>query len=223
MIVITISCFNCKSAKIQSAQIPENGNEKKDSILINHNIKMDTFSIICYDRMINIDKKNYENSKIDYMNATNCITEIAFKGDSNAITAIINHVNSKNYKSFKQFSYPFRGKRLFEHILYNIASEIYCGNPYIDADWISIQALSPGLEELIEMTKGLPDESVLVELFTQKVINERNEKYKHLFTYNPKGDEREACRYVSKVVREYWAIKVAYEAGLLKLKDFGEQ
>ena len=222
IIMIVIFFIKCKVSK-DTIII-----KSKDSILekeiISINSISDTFSINCYSKRVLIDKTKYTTDYFEYMDITNCLSDMAFQGDTNAISAIIKHVNHKNFMGYKRFAASPRGKRLFEHILYNIASEIYCGNPYAD-ETMGNEGISPGMDELMEMVKHWPpEEDQLREIFTEKVKSERNEKYTHLMTIDERGFPKwEACRYVSVPIANYWIIKVAYEGGLLELKDFGER
>ncbi|MBK9568225.1 MAG: hypothetical protein IPO37_24630 [Saprospiraceae bacterium] len=170
--------------------------------IISINSISDTFSINCYSKRVLIDKTKYTTDYFEYMDITNCLSDMAFQGDTNAISAIIKHVNHKNFMGYKRFAASPRGKRLFEHILYNIASEIYCGNPYAD-ETMGNEGISPGMDELMEMVKHWPpEEDQLREIFTEKVKSERNEKYTHLMTIDERGFPKwEACRYVQYLLR----------------------
>jgi hypothetical protein len=124
--------INCKSSKITTDQ------EINDRILnhthqkLSSSIPIDTFIIYSYGHAIVVNKQNFEKSEGKYAGLIKRrIIDLAYEGDTNSISAIINFANAKNYTRVIRGE-NFRGKRIFEHILYNIASEIYCGNPWAD-------------------------------------------------------------------------------------------
>ncbi len=221
LVILVISCRSYKNNLPKSNIIVKN----TDTIDNLNKVIQDTFSLIVDNKKISVDFNNFNFDQYTEMGVFSVLGDDAYIGDSLAISRLVKLINVKNFRIYDYVSTP-RGKRLFEHILYNIASEIYCGNPWADPypDYVD-EAISPGFMTLIDMIDTINGETYGFRDVLDFTVEERNaldSKYKHLYRKKD-GTYLEICPGSLQVCNDYWQIRVAYERGLIVLKDFGER
>jgi hypothetical protein len=221
LVILVISCRSYKYNHPKSNIIVKN----TDTIGNLNKVIQDTFSLIVNNKKISVDFNNFNFDQYTEMSIFSVLGDNAYIGDSLAISRLVKLINVNNFRIYDHVSTP-RGKRLFEHIIYNIASEIYCGNRWADPRPESeYEAISPGFMTLIDMINTINGETygfLDVLDFTVEERNALDAKYKHLYK-KKEGTYMEICPGSLQVCNDYWQIRVAYERGLIQLKDFGER
>ena len=138
-----------------------------------------------------------------------CLNEKIFVGDQNAIDMMVFILNKKNSKTAKNIilnDAKFRGEALFE-ILLKLGNEIRCQNDNPEevntySYWAYI------LDKMIRNINNLPTNVYQAKAFAKKNI------------YDNYSDDK--CEeYLS--LASYQVLTEAWEAGIVNLKDFGEE
>ena len=171
----------------------------------------DGLTIICEGDSLFLDQEILETDKAiaGDISALRCLHDAIFMGDKNAIDMMVFILNKKNTKTAKNVILrkpKFRGKELFS-IMLKLGGEFGC--PPNDSEALSINSYwSSKYMDMIHDFNGSPYNT----FFRDEV-----EKRKTFDNYN----DDNCGEYLSRA--EYQIITEAWDLGLIKLKDFGEE
>ena len=211
--IITSIFIQCKSVKTeikdQRYLVVDEGNKKERNAGTN---QQDTMFLYCNDFRGYLDNKTknivaYNNGTIEY-----CLREKAFAGDSASVQQVAELISRMRHP-FGTFNQKLRGEKIFTAVLERLNNFEFVNNSNGEkSDFTFYSRYGRVLVDMIDVIDGVS--------YDEYMRNHLHERMKNIdSTVDIRS--REFNQIFSRLSWE--TIKEAYEKGLIKLKDFGQE